>query len=158
MGRLTMGVQNPNAVNVDHLFADPEYANSNYYFDEKDNISQLMIDLSEYINKDDQECPGFLLNQYFKFFTIITLKSILYPMVQSIVGHTNHDKITTSLSIIVNVVLQILNKRDEKDKQQIVIRETVTDFFATLMDKANQLLVKPYKREINELFYSDNFF
>jgi hypothetical protein len=40
----------------------------------------------------------------------------------------------------------------------VVIREAVTDFFATLMDKANQLLVKPYKREISELFYSDNFF
>lgn len=79
-------------------------------------------------------------------------------MVQSIVGHTNHDKITSSLSIIVNVALQILNKKEDKAPQQIVIRETITDFFAALMDKANQLLVKPYKREISELFYSDNFF
>ena len=117
-----------------------------------------MIDLAEYINKDDSKCPSFLLNHYFKFFTIITLKSILYPMVQSIVEHTNHEKITSCLSIIVDVVLQILSKRDEKDKLQIVIREGITDFFAELMDKTNQLLVRPYKREISDLFFSDNFF
>jgi hypothetical protein len=102
-------------VNVDHLF-DPDYQNHNYYYDEKDNISQLMIDLSQYINKGDSDCPSFLLLHYFKFFTIITLKSILYHMVQSICLHSNHDKITTSLSIIVNPVLQILSSKQDKDK------------------------------------------
>ncbi|CDW85800.1 n-terminal domain-containing protein [Stylonychia lemnae] len=157
--RMTIG-SNQNPVNVDHLF-DPDYQNHNYYYDERDNISQLMIDLSQYINKGESDCPSFLLLHYYKFFTIITLKSILYHMVQSICLHSNHDKITAALSIVVNVVLQILSNKTDKDKldkQQVVIREAITDFFATIMDRANQLLVKPYKREISELFYSDNFF
>lgn len=60
---------------------------------------------------------------------------MLYHMVQNILVHNNLDKITSSLSIIVAPVLQILNNK--KDKEDPVIRETVTDFFASLMDKAN---------------------
>jgi hypothetical protein len=37
----------------------------------------------------------------------------------------------------VDVVLQILNKKDEKDTNNAIIKESVTDFFAVLMDKAN---------------------
>ncbi len=77
--RLTIG-QHQGHVIIDHLF-DLEYENHNYFYDEKDNISQLMIDLSQYINKNESECPSFLLIHYWKFFTIITLKSILYNMV-----------------------------------------------------------------------------
>jgi len=54
--------------------------------------------------------------------------------------------------------MQILNNKAKAEKEDPVIREIVTDFFATIMDKANQLLVKPYKREITDLFFSDNFF
>ena len=99
-----------------------------------------------------------MLLKYFKFFTIITLKSVLYPMVQSILVHNNHDKITQALSIIVGVVLQILGSKQKAEKDDAVIRELMTDFFSALMDKANQLLVKPYKREISDIFFSDNFF
>jgi hypothetical protein len=35
----------------------------------------------------------------------------------------------------VSTILPILSNK--KDKEDIVIRETVTDFFAALMDKAN---------------------
>lgn len=122
----------------------------------------MMVDLSQYINSADATCPSFMLAHYFKFFTIITLKSILYFTVQSICFHANTDKITACLSIIVNPVLQILSAKERekelKDKNHAVIRESITDFFASLMDKANQLLVKPYKREISELFYHDSFF
>jgi len=39
-----------------------------------------------------------------------------------------------------------------------VLREVITDFFSALMDKANLFLVKPYKREISDIFFHDNFF
>ena len=117
-----------------------------------------MQELRGYISAGEQQCPSFLISKYFKFFTIITLKSILYPTVQNILVHNNHDKITAALSIIVSVIMQILNNKSKGEKEDPVIRETITDFFATIMDKANQLLVKPYKREITDLFFSDNFF
>jgi len=117
-----------------------------------------MQELRGYISAGEAQCPSFLITKYFKFFTIITLKSILYPMVQSILVHNNHEKITSALSIIVGVIMQILNGKSKGEKEDPVIRETVTDFLASLMDKANQLLVKPYKKEITELFFSDNFF
>jgi len=76
--------------------------------------------------------------QYYKFFTIITLKSILYHTVQSICLHSNHDKITQALAIVVSPVLAILSsKAESKDNKQVAIKDAVTDFFATLMDKAN---------------------
>ena len=156
--RLTIGGPQSGVASAEQLF-DPDYQNHNYYYDEKDNVSQLMLDLSQYINKGESDCPSFLLVHYFKFFTIITLKSILYHTVQSICLHSNHDKITQALAIVVGPVLSILSSKSEaKDTKAIAIKDAVTDFFATLMDKANQLLVKPYKREISELFYSDNFF
>jgi hypothetical protein len=51
-----------------------------------------------------------------------------------------------------------LNNKQKQDKDDTVIREVITDFFSVLMDKANLLLVKPYKREISDIFLSDNFF
>ena len=51
--------------------------------------------------------------------------------------HNNHDKITGALSIIVSVIMQILNGKSKGEKEDPVIRETVTDFLASLMDKAN---------------------
>ena len=114
---------------------------SSYQFDEKDKISEFMYELTEYIgtgeDRNTSQCPSFLLLRYFKFFTIITLKSILFSMVQSILVHSNSDKITGALSIIVSAVLQILNNKVRGDKDDIVIREIITDFFAILMDKAN---------------------
>lgn len=134
-GRLTLGMFNQNQ--LEFYAAETDYPNHHYYVQENGALSSFMVELSNYINNVNLECPGPLLNTYFKFFTIITLKNILYPMVQSIAGHTNHDKITSSLSIIVDVVLQILNKKDEKDFTNGIIKESVTDFFAVLMDKAN---------------------
>ena len=42
--------------------------------------------------------------------------------------------------------------------ERAFIREVVTDFFASLMDSANMYLVKRYKPEISEIFFSDTFF
>ena len=78
-----------------------------------------------------------MISKYFKFFTIITLKSILYPTVQNILVHNSHEKITAALSIIVSVIMQILNNKSKGEKEDPVIRETITDFFGTIMDKAN---------------------
>lgn len=60
---------------------------------------------------------------------------------------------------MVDEVLKILSKRDDKDnRERAFIREAATDFFATLMDGANNYLVKRYKQEISDLFFHDNFF
>ena len=104
--------------------------------DEKDNISLFMQELRGYISAGEAQCPSFLIARYFKFFTIVTLRAIVYPMVQSILVHNNHDKITSALSIIVDVIMMVLNKQ-KGEKEDTVIREIVTDLFATLMDKAN---------------------
>lgn len=133
-----------------------------------------MVTLSSYINYPQQECPDFLLTHYHRFFTIITLKGCLFPMVHSIVGgnasHTAFDKIAASLKIIVDEVLKILMKKDmdtkstsaassgSSEREKAFIREAVTDFFAVLMDGANLYLVKRYKQEISDLFFHDNFF
>mmetsp|Transcript_39177 Transcript_39177/g.37567 ORF Transcript_39177/g.37567 Transcript_39177/m.37567 type:complete len:97 (-) Transcript_39177:1023-1313(-) len=93
--------------NCKALFEE-EDANNVHQFDEKDKSQEFMNVLTEYIEqKDDQQlqCPSFLLLRYYKFFTIITIKSILYPMVQNILVHSNQDRITSALSIIVSSVL-----------------------------------------------------
>lgn len=43
-----------------------------------------------------------------------------------------------------------------KYKEEII--ESATDLFACLMEKASNYIVKQYRKEINELFFSDNFF
>jgi hypothetical protein len=143
-------------------------------YEEGNSLSQFMIKLSSYINYPQQECPDFLIVQYHRFFTLITLKGCLFSLVHSIVGgqasHTSFDKIAASLKIVVDEVLKVLSltRKDLEvagqkgvvsiDKERVFIREAVTDFFAALMDHANMYLVKRYKQEISELFFHDNFF
>ena len=71
------------------------------------------------------------------------------------------------MKIIVDEVIKILNKKEEKpdknghmiaERDRAFIREAITDFFAALMDVAFIYLVKRYKQEISDLFFHDNFF
>jgi hypothetical protein len=48
-----------------------------------------------------------------------------------------------------------LHSTNKSDKQDEIIIETSTDLFASLMDKAHHLLVKSYRKEISEFFFSD---
>jgi hypothetical protein len=92
------------------------------------------------------------MTYYHRFFTLLTLKGSLFKMVHSIVGghiaHTAFEKIASSLKIIVDEVLKVLNnnkKEPEHAVERSFIRETVTDFFASLLEEASQYLVKRYK-------------
>lgn len=67
--------------------------------------------------------------------------------------------ITKNIYIIVDVVIKIIqfkNSSNGKFKEEIV--EACTDLFSCLMEKASNYIVKQYRKEINELFFSDNFF
>ena len=72
---------------------------------------------------------------------------------------TSVDLITKNIYIIVDVVIKIIqfkNSSNQKFKEEIV--EACTDLFSCLMEKASNYIVKQYRKEINELFFSDNFF
>jgi hypothetical protein len=82
---------------------------------------------------------------------IITLKSCLINNITNIVGgsqaHTQSDKMISSYKIIIDELLKILNKKDDKEfkEMKVFIREAVTDFFASLMDNHIYFVVKRYR-------------
>lgn len=139
-----------------------EYSNSDFFYDEGSSLSEIMKNLSTYIDYPEQEIPGPLITLYHRFFMIISLKGCLFSMVQTILNwktsHNSFEKISLCLKIVVDEILKILNKKEDNDKHKLFIREVATDFFATLLDDANQYLVKRYKQEISDMFFHDNFF
>ena len=70
---------------------------------------------------------------------------------------TSVDLITKNIYEIVDVVIKII-MHTSKTKYKEEIIESATDLFACLMEKASNYIVKQYWKEINELFFSDNFF
>jgi len=60
------------------------------------------------------------------------------------------------LYVIVDVVLNIIQSKKQKFKEEII--ECATDLFANLMEKASNYIVKTYRKDINEMFFSDSFF
>lgn len=108
------------------------------------------------------------IDKYFKYFVIVTLKSVMHSMLTKVILHQHPDKMTSALSIIVNAILHhlkaqsvMLAKEESQrniDKNQGAILEALTDFFATLLEKAKMLVIKQYKKEISDLFLSDSFF
>lgn len=140
-------------LSMDQVYADSPSIDQIYA---NDNIAKFLNEMVGYISQGSIDCPPHLIRKYYRFFTILTLKSTLFNAVENIIIRNNHDKMSSALSIVVSTILPILkNSRDREDPD---IREHVTDFFAHLMDQANQFLVKAFKREISEIFYSDNFF
>lgn len=78
-------------------------------------------------------------------------------LLHNILLSTSVDLITKNIYVIVDVVIKIImGKGSAKYKEEIV--EACTDLFACLMEKASNYIVKQYRKEINELFFSDNFF
>jgi hypothetical protein len=74
-----------------------------------------MVTLASYINYPSQDCPPWRLTLYQKFFTLVTLKGVLYTTVHSIVGgsssHTSFEKIQNALKLIVDEILKILSMK-----------------------------------------------
>jgi hypothetical protein len=66
--------------------SDADYPNSEYFFDERMNISKFLCDLSNCINVPPMNNKDVQWIQYHRFFVIITLKSCLINNIASIVG------------------------------------------------------------------------
>ena len=56
-----------------------------------------MVEMTQFINYPESDCPDTSLIYYHRFFTILTLKGCLFKMVHSLIGghiaHTAYDKI-----------------------------------------------------------------
>lgn len=100
---------------MDQLYSDTSNF-SVYTYDGNDNIAKFLNEMVNYISAGSADCPPHLIGKYYRFFTIITLKYTLYHTVQNILVHSNHDKISAALSIVVSTILPILkNTKDKED-------------------------------------------
>ena len=102
-----------------------------------------------------------------KFFTIITLKQILCQLLPNLIG-SDIEKTSKSMQIIFYTTIQILQNDNKIQKEKFLARtdqgvmnEFITEFFASIVERSHQIdadLIKPYRREIIDLFNFDNFF
>jgi hypothetical protein len=103
-----------------------------------------------------------------KFFTLVTLKQILCQLVGNIVGNTDIEKTSRSMQIIFHTIIQILQQDKDNHKQSkqgqlytTAMHEFQTEFFASIVERSHPMdpeLIKPYHREIIDLFNADSFF
>jgi hypothetical protein len=69
--------------------------NSDFFYDEGDSLARFLVEMTQFINYPETECPDTTLAYYHRFYTILTLKGCLFKMVNSILGgHTASDKIS----------------------------------------------------------------
>ena len=114
------------------------------------------------------ECnPQDLLTQC-KFFTILTLKQILCQLLVNLVGTDDSEKKHKSMSIILHSTIQILQADNKSSKSSPsvqpndkVMNEFFTEFFVSIVEKSHSMdpgLIKPYRKDIIELFNDEYFF
>ena len=107
--------------------------------------------------------PDDLLEQS-KFFSIITLKQILCHLMINLIGTGDTEKTNKSMQIILGTTIQMLqsdNKNTKSPQYNHVMNEVITEFFASVVEKSHAIdpgLIKPYRREIIDLFNFDTFF
>ena len=96
-----------------------------------------------------------------KFFTIITLNQILCQLIQNIIGTADTEQTNKSISIILRSVLSILSDQMKQGQDSNVMNEYMTELFSSIVEKVHKInseLLKPYKKDVTELFNSDSFF
>ena len=98
-----------------------------------------------------------------KFFSIITLKQILCQLLVNLVGTSDTEKTNKSMQIILGAAIQSLQSDNKAGKSQkfSVMNEFICEFFASVVERSHQIdpsLLKPYRREIIDLFNFDSFF
>lgn len=122
-----------------------------------DKLSMFLRSLmNHYLPSQNDVLPPQLREQFFQFFATVTFKNIIFLLLHNILLSTSVDKITSNLYVIVDVVLNIIQSKKRKSNQEIV--ECSTDLLANLMEKASNYIVKTYRKDINELFFADDFF
>ena len=93
-----------------------------------------------------------------KFFTIMTLNQVLCGLLRSLAS--DNEKMNQSLQIILQTTIQILQAESRQSKLG-VFYELLTEFFASVIEQTAKLdsnLIKPYRKDIIELFNVDTFF
>lgn len=103
-----------------------------------------------------------------KFYIIITLKQILSHILPNLIGIHDLEKTNKSLQIIFAKIIELLhndkekNKNDKRrDKSNEVMIEFIIEFFASIVERTHGIdseLIKPYRKDIFELFNNDHFF
>lgn len=83
------------------------------------------------------------------------LRYLFFPLLHNILTSSSQEKIVYNLDTIVGVIIHILQK---KKNYPLVHIDAVTELFACLMEKAHHILVKTYRKQISEIFFSDFFF
>lgn len=95
-----------------------------------------------------------------KFFTIQTLNQVLAGLVRSLASDT--EKTTQSLQIIMQATIALLqNAKLSKEDDSAVMNEFLTEFFASIVEqvaKFDSNLIRPYRKDVLELFNVDTFF
>lgn len=124
--------------------------------DTEDNIIEFIKDLmkSQSFDRDVRLPPNFL-EMFFCYYTVQNLKNLFFPLLHNILTSSSQEKIVYNLDTIVGVVIHILQRK--KDYPPVLI-DSVTELFACLMEKAHHMLVKTYRKQIAEIFFSDFFF
>ena len=121
-----------------------------------DNIIEFIKDLmkSQIMNKDVRLPPSFL-ETFFCYYTVQSMKNLFFPLLHNILTSSSHEKIVYNLDTIVGVIIHII--QNKKNYPNVII-DAVTELFACLMEKAHNILVKTYRKQISEIFFSDYFF
>lgn len=79
-------------------------------------------------------------------------------------GTGDTEKINKSMQIILLTTIGLLqsdNKYQKTPKFDYVMNEFITEFFASIVERSHQIdpdLIKPYRREIIDLFNVETFF
>ena len=123
----------------------------------EDEMSKFIRTMMSYYKQPEIQAPPNLLIEFFQFYTTLTLKNIIFPLLHNILQSITADKIAHNIFTIIDVSFDIIkNVKKEKEKGEIV--EAVTELFAELMDKAHNYIVKNYRKEISDMFFDDRFF
>lgn len=128
----------------------------------EDPVGQFLAQLNLFLQQSEANILPQVQNEFFKCFTLLTLRQLLVPLSLSIYSPEETDKINLAQSVIVNAVMKILDtqlRNIDKSKTPSVQADFMTDFLVTLaQNRENCLLQKLYKAEIIQMFNSDNFF
>ena len=125
----------------------------------------FMENLNRYLHNDDYMLDDPRQRTIFKVMTIVTLRQILVPLVDSIHSAEAKDAICMSMSIVLNGTTKVLdqfikNQGQEKDSQaqrSACVIEFITEFLAYFAGKS-EILQKNYNPQVTAMFNDEKFF
>jgi len=136
-------------------------------------LSEFMSSLNNHLHDDSKPIGDERQRAIFKVFTIVTLRQILVPLVESIHTPDNKDGQYLSMSIVLNGVTKVIdqhikqlgeeNKKENQKLERVItsnkntVCEFLTEFLAYIAGQG-EILQKNYKQEITSMFNEDKFF